>query len=70
MPAGSTSPSRVAEPWSSRRISAAARCWLATNRHGKTFVVEAMVTNPDAALSADSITDLVALAQNAFDLLD
>ena len=44
--------------------------WLATNRHGKTFVVEAMVTNPDAALSAESITDLVALAQNAFDLLD
>jgi len=44
--------------------------WLATNSHGKTFVVEAMVTNPDAALSADSITDLVALANTAFGLLD
>ena len=43
--------------------------WLATNRHGKTFVVEAMVTNPDAALSANSITDLVALANTAFGLL-
>ena len=44
--------------------------WLATNRHGETFVVEAMVSNPDAVLSADSITDLVALAQQAFDLLE
>jgi hypothetical protein len=44
--------------------------WLATDRRGKTFVVEAMVTNPDAALAADSITDLVALANTAFGLLD
>jgi hypothetical protein len=40
--------------------------WLATNSHGRTFVVEGMVSNPDAALAADSITDLVALAQQAF----
>ncbi len=40
--------------------------WLATNSHGKTFVVEGMLSNPDAALSADSITDLVALAKEAF----
>jgi hypothetical protein len=44
--------------------------WLATNRRGQTFVVEAMVTNPDAVLSATSITDLVALAKQAFGLLD
>jgi beta-lactamase class A len=43
--------------------------WLATNRRGHTFVVEAMVSNPDAALAADSITDLVALAHDAFGLL-
>jgi len=43
--------------------------WLATNREGETFVVEAMVTNPDAALSEDSITTLVDLARQAFDLL-
>ena len=43
--------------------------WLATNRRGQTFVVEAMVTNPDAPLSATSITDLVAVARAAFDLL-
>jgi hypothetical protein len=44
--------------------------WLATNRAGDTFVVEAMVSNPDAALADDSITDLVALAGDAFGLLD
>ena len=43
--------------------------WLATNRQGRTFVVEAMVSNPHAVLSATSITDLVALAKRAFDLL-
>jgi hypothetical protein len=43
--------------------------WLATNRHGKTFVVEAMVSNPDAVLAADSIPDLVSIAQRAFGLL-
>jgi hypothetical protein len=44
--------------------------WLATNRHGQTFVVQAMVSNPDAVLSATSITDLVAIAKDAFGLLD
>jgi len=43
--------------------------WLATNRRGRTFVVEAMVTNPDAVLSATSITDLVAIARRAFAVL-
>ncbi|HEY7138311.1 MAG TPA: serine hydrolase [Acidimicrobiia bacterium] len=43
--------------------------WLATNRHGETFVVEAMVSNPGVALSTTSITDLVALARGAFGLL-
>jgi hypothetical protein len=44
--------------------------WLATNSDGKSFVVEAMVSNPDAALADDSITDLVALAGDAFGLVD
>lgn len=44
--------------------------WLATNRHGRTFVVEAMVSNPDAILSADSMTDLAALGKRAFDVLN
>lgn len=44
--------------------------WLATNRDGETFVVEAMVSDPDAALSEDSTTDLVALASESFDVLD
>jgi hypothetical protein len=43
--------------------------WLATNRHGETYVVEAMVSNPDAVLAADSATQLVALAKEAFGLL-
>lgn len=43
--------------------------WLATNHHGETFVVEAMVTNPDANLAPDSATKLVALAKEAFGLL-
>ena len=43
--------------------------WLATNRAGQTFVVEAMVSNPDAVLSEESITDLVALAGDAFGLV-
>jgi hypothetical protein len=37
--------------------------------HGKSFVVEAMVSNPDAALAPDSITDLVVLGNEAFGLL-
>jgi hypothetical protein len=43
--------------------------WLAKRRDGKTFVVEAMVSNPDQPLSASSITDLVVLARDAFALL-
>jgi hypothetical protein len=44
--------------------------WLATDRHGRTFVVEAMVSNPDAVLATDSIPRLVAVAEAAFDVLD
>jgi hypothetical protein len=45
--------------------------WLATNRDGRTFVVEAMVSNPAAPLAEkDSIEDLVALARQAFGQLD
>jgi hypothetical protein len=40
--------------------------WLAPAKRGKTFVVEAMLTNPHAALAPDSITDLVGVAQQAF----
>ena len=43
--------------------------WLATTSDGETFVVEAMVSNPDDALSPESITDLVGLAQDTFALL-
>jgi hypothetical protein len=43
--------------------------WLATNRDGETFVVEAMVSNTDATLAEDAITDLIALAGDAFELL-
>jgi hypothetical protein len=43
--------------------------WLATDSHGRTFVVEAMVSNPDTNLSADSITKLVALSKTSFSLL-
>jgi hypothetical protein len=43
--------------------------WLATTSDGDTFVVEAMLTNPDQPLAEDSIPDLVALAQDAFALL-
>jgi hypothetical protein len=44
--------------------------WLATNRRGKTFVVEAMVSNPETPLAPDVITDLADLAQQAFDQID
>jgi hypothetical protein len=44
--------------------------WLATNRYGQTYVVDAMVSNPDEVLAPDSITDLVALAREAFGILD
>lgn len=43
--------------------------WLATTDEGKTFVVQAMVSNPDAALSAESLTELVAVGRDAFALL-
>ena len=43
--------------------------WLATNSQGQTFVVEAMVADPDAALSPDSIPQLRELSRQAFDLL-
>lgn len=44
--------------------------WLATTDEGTTFVVEAMVSNPDAALADDAIADLVGIAEDAFALLD
>ncbi len=40
--------------------------WLAVDAEGGTFVVEAMVSDPGAALAPESITDLVALAEEAF----
>lgn len=43
--------------------------WLATTRQGDTFVVQAMVSNPDAALAEDSLTDLAALAHDAFTIV-
>lgn len=43
--------------------------WLATDGDGRTFVVEAMVSNPDAALSEASIDQLVAIGRDSFDLL-
>jgi hypothetical protein len=43
--------------------------WLATDGHGESFVVEAMVMDPDANLADSSIQDLVNLAQDAFGLL-
>lgn len=44
--------------------------WLATDRDGDSFVVQAMVSDPDAALAPESITDLVDIGTSAFDLLD
>jgi hypothetical protein len=43
--------------------------FLATNASGQTYVVEAMVSNPKAALSETSITDLVALCRQSFGLV-
>jgi hypothetical protein len=40
--------------------------WLARDSIGKTFVVEAMVSNPHAPLSEASMTELVSLAEQAF----
>lgn len=44
--------------------------WLAVDDEGRTFVVQAMVSDPEAALADDSITDLVALAKDAFALIE
>jgi hypothetical protein len=44
--------------------------WLARNRAGERFVVEAMVSNPDTPLATDSITDLVDVGKRAFGLLE
>ncbi|MBX3285050.1 MAG: serine hydrolase [Actinobacteria bacterium] len=43
--------------------------WLATDDRGRTFVVEAMVSNPEEPLAEESIVDLVHLAEDAFALL-
>ncbi len=43
--------------------------WLATNDRGDTFVVQAMISNPDAALGSDSITRLVGISRKAFERL-
>jgi hypothetical protein len=43
--------------------------WLAPTRRGETYVVQAMLTNPDAALATDSITDLVGLGRQSFAIL-
>jgi hypothetical protein len=43
--------------------------WLATTKRGETYVVQAMVTNPEAVLAPDAITDLVDIAHDAFDIL-
>lgn len=40
--------------------------WLATDAEGRTFVVEAMVSDPDAPLADDAITDLVGIGRDAF----
>jgi hypothetical protein len=44
--------------------------WLATGAGGESFVVQAMLTNPDEVLATDAITDLVALGREAFGLLE
>jgi hypothetical protein len=43
--------------------------WLATNADGETYVVEGMVSNPDAALAENVIYDLVALGHESFGVL-
>jgi hypothetical protein len=43
--------------------------YLATNRQGKTFAVVAMVSNPNAALSPLSPSELAAVIKGAFGLL-
>jgi len=44
--------------------------WLNTNTAGDTFVVQAMVADPDAPLPPDAIDDLVTLARQAFEQLE
>jgi len=43
--------------------------WLGVTAEGETYVVEAMVLNPNAPLAESAITDLVEVAHDAFDLL-
>ncbi|HEY8545330.1 MAG TPA: serine hydrolase [Acidimicrobiales bacterium] len=43
--------------------------WLGVDRDGATYVVEGMLMDPDAVLAEDAITDLRALAEDAFGLL-
>lgn len=43
--------------------------YLATNKQGETFVVVAMVSNPNAALSPLSTGELLAVDKGAFGLL-
>lgn len=43
--------------------------WLATDAEGRTFVVEAMVSDAEAALAPEAIEDLLALAEEVFALL-
>jgi hypothetical protein len=43
--------------------------WLATTAEGRTFVVQAMVSDPDAALAESAIPALVDLGRDAFALL-
>src|SRR5690606_17565853 len=43
--------------------------WLATNADGETFVVEAMVVDPDVALEGDPIPELASVVEDAFALL-
>ena len=42
--------------------------WLANNAAGATYVVQAMITDPDAALADDAIPHVVELAKQAFAL--
>lgn len=44
--------------------------WLATNADGDTYVVQVMVSDPDAALADDAMVELIDRARDAFELLD
>lgn len=43
--------------------------YLATNTHGQTFVVVAMLSDPAAALPPSAVLGLLAIAQGAFELI-